>query len=170
MKYDVSIKTIPERYVASVRGILPSYDHEGELWQIFCKETAHMRIQEGDPALCFGLYHDGEYKEREVDVEIQKTVRGAYPDTEHVKFKTMPAVRVASAAFQGEYGLTGEVHEAVAAWVEANGYAFDGLFFNIYHVGPGAVQDPSEFVTEVCYPVRKKEAGRETNGIPLATY
>ena len=156
MKYDVTIKTLPERRVASVRQILPGYDREGDLWHIFAQETASLRIQDGDPPLCASVFHDGEYKESDVDVEIQKTVRGTYPDTAHVKFKTVPAVTVASATFQGGYHLIGEVNQALAAWLEANGYAFDGPFFNIYHVSPRETRDPDEFITEVCYPVRKR--------------
>ena len=156
MKYDVTVKTIPERYVASVRQVIPSYDLEGHLWSVFLKETAGMRIQDGDPCLCTAVFYDGEYKERDVDVEIQKSVKGAYPDTEHVKFKTVPAVLVASAVCKGSYDQIGEVNAAVASWVEANGYALDGTAFNIYHVSPHETSDPNEFVTEVCYPVRKK--------------
>ena len=103
MKYDVTIKTIPERTVASVRQIIPSYDREGDLWGLFCQETARMNIQDGDPVLCTAVFYDGEYKESDVDVEVQKTVRGTYPDTEHVRFKTVPAVQVASATLRGSY-------------------------------------------------------------------
>ena len=39
---------------------------------------------------------------------------------------------------------------------EKVGYAFDGIAFNIYHVSPHETQNPEEFVTELCYPVRKK--------------
>lgn len=156
MKYDVTIKTIPERYVASVRQIIPSYDREGDLWSIYCQETARMNLQDGSPDLCAAVYHDGEYKERDVDMEIQKTVTGTYAGTEHVKFKTVPAVRVASATFRGSYSQFGTVNEAVAAWVEDNGWTFDGPFFNIYHVSPHETRNPEEFVTEVCYPVKRK--------------
>lgn len=156
MKYDVTVKTIPERQVASVRQIIPSYDMEGSLWEIFLKETAHMHIQDGDPVLCSATFYDGEYKESDVDVEIQKTVRGAYPDTEHVKFKTMPAVEVASAVCRGSYDQIGEATAAVVSWVEASGWAFDGPAFFIYHVSPHETNNPEEFVTELCYPVRKK--------------
>lgn len=44
---------------------------------------------------------------------------------------------------------------AIAAWVADNGYTFDGPTFNIYHVSPHETQNPDEYVTEVCYPVRK---------------
>ena len=156
MKYDVTIKTVPERTVASVRQIIPSYDQEGYLWGLFCQETARMNIQDGDPVLCSAVFHDGEYKESDVDVEIQKTVKGTYPDTEHVKFKTVPAVQVASATLRGSYGRMTEVSEAVAAWVRENGWVFDGAAFWIYHISPHDTRNPDEFVTEVCYPVRRK--------------
>lgn len=93
MKYDVTVKTIPKRQVASVRQIISSYEREGDLWGLMMKETAHMRIQSGDPCLCCAVFHDKDYKEIDVDVEVYKTVQGAYPDTEHVTFKTMPAVQ-----------------------------------------------------------------------------
>ena len=156
MKYDVTVKTIPERYVASVRQIIPCYEREGDLWGILMRETAEMHIQDGDPCLCTATFHDREYQESNVDVEVQKTVWGSYPDTEHVKFKTVPAVQVASAVCKGSYDQMGEVNAAVASWVEANGYAFDGPAFFIYHVSPHETNDPNKFVTEVCCPVRKK--------------
>ena len=73
-----------------------------------------------------------------------------------MKFKTVPAVQVASAVCKGSYDQMGEVNAAVASWVEANGYAFDGPAFSIYHVSPHETNDPNKFVTEVCCPVRKK--------------
>ena len=48
------------------------------------------------------------------------------------------------------------IMEAVANWVTDNGCEFDGPAFNIYHVSPHETSDPNEFVTEVCYPVRRK--------------
>lgn len=73
-----------------------------------------------------------------------------------MKFKTLPAVTFASATYKGPYSLINEVNAAVAQWIRDNGYEYDGLTFNIYHVSPHETDDPNEFVTEVCYPVRKK--------------
>lgn len=115
-----------------------------------------MNIQDGDPVLCAAVYWDREYKESDVDVEIQKTVKGTYPDTEHVKFKTVPAVQVASTTFRGSYEQMTKANEAVAAWVRENGWAFDGAAFFIYHVSPHDTRNPDEFLTEICYPVRRK--------------
>lgn len=156
MKYNVVLKTLPERYAATVRMTIPSYDQEGILWGVLVSETEQLHLIPDDPCYCSVVFHDGEYKEKDVDVEARKTVKGTYPDTEHVKFRTLPEVTFASATYKGSYDLIGEVNAAVARWVRDNGYVPDGQMFNIYHVSPHETDHPEEFVTEVCYPVRKK--------------
>ena len=156
MNYDVTLKTLPKRYVASVRMTIPSYDHEGMLWSVLVSETAHMNLIADDPCYCSVIFHDGEYKESDVDVEAQKTIRGHYEDTEHVKFKMMPEVSFASATYKGPYSQINDVNIAVAQWIKDNGYEYESPAFNIYHVSPHETSDPNEFVTEVCYPVRRK--------------
>lgn len=156
MKYDVTLKTLPQRYAACVRMTIPSYEQEGMLWKTLRDETGSMDLVPGDPCYCSVAYLDGEFKEHDVLAEAQKTVKGHYADTQNVKFRTLPPVTFASAAFKGPYDQIAPANEAVAHWVEANGYAFDGAMFNIYHVSPRDTDDPNEFVTEVCYPVKKK--------------
>ena len=155
MEYPVNLKTLPQRQVASVRMTIPAYDQEGILWHTLVRETEHLQLQPDDPCYCTVTFHDGEYKEADVDVEAQKTVRGTYPDTEHVVFKTVPPVTFASVTFQGPYDKIQAANAAVAAWVRDNGYVFDGPAFNIYHVSPHETDNPEEFITEVCYPVRQ---------------
>lgn len=156
MNYNVTLKTLPERYVASVRKVIPAYDQEGMLWEILMRETASLHMADTDPCYTLAIFHDGEFKETNVDVEVQKSVKGRYFNTENVIFKTEPAIEIASATFKGGYEQTGAVNGAVAKWVEDNGYAFTGLAFNIYHVSPHETQNSDEYVTEVCYPVKKK--------------
>ena len=156
MKYDVTLVKFPERYAAGVRMTIPSYEQEGMLWGILMKETQQMNLIESEPCYCCAVFHDKEYKEENVDVEVYKTVEGAYSDTEHVRFQRLPEVLVASATCKGAYDQMDEVMSAVAQWVSDNGYVFSGPAFNIYHVSPYETSDPDEYVTEVCYPVRKK--------------
>ena len=156
MKYDVTLKTIPQRNSATVRMIIPNYEQEGMLWNILMEETAQMRLIDGDPCYCCAVFHDKEYKEDQVDVEVQKDVKGTYPDTKHVRFLTLPKVTVASATCKGSYEQMGDINAAISAWVAANGFTFDGPMFNIYHVSPHETDDPNEYVTEVCYPVKKR--------------
>ena len=136
MQYNVTIKTIPERYAACVHTIIPRYSEEGSVWKTLCEETDGMRLVPDEPCYCAVTFLDGEYKERDVEIEAWKTVKGSYPDTAHVKFRTLPAVTVASCTFRGPYERIGEVYAAIAAWIADNGYECDGPMFNIYHVSP----------------------------------
>lgn len=156
MNYSVSLKTLPERTVASVRKVIPAYDQEGVLWGILMQETASLHMQQADPCNTMALFHDEGFKELDVDVEVQMTVKGSYKNTENVVFKNEPAVEYASATYKGSYEQTTAVNQAVAAWVQDNGYEFGGMMFCIYHVSPHETQNPDEYVTEVCYSVKKK--------------
>lgn len=156
MTYNVSLKTIPERYVFSVRQVIPSYDQEGILWNLLMKETESLKLLPAENCYSLAIFHDEGYRDSDVDVEIQGTLAGRYEDTEHVKFKTVPPIEVASATYRGSYEQLTAVNQAVAAWVRDNGYEFNGAMFCIYHVSPAQTNNPEELVTEVCYPVKKK--------------
>lgn len=156
MSYDVTVKTIPERYAATVHMIIPRYDQEGTIWSVMTSETAGMNLTEADPCLCAVTFLDGEFKENDVEMMAWKTVKGNYHNTEHVKFKTLPEVTVASCTFKGSYSRITDAYAAVIAWIDANGYKPAGPMFNIYHVSPHETDNPDEFVTEACYPVIKK--------------
>ncbi|MDC7289344.1 MerR family transcriptional regulator [Blautia schinkii] len=158
MEYHVTLKEMPKRYVASVRQVIPAYDQEGILWQMLNEEIAPQNVQMDNPCCGLAVFHDKGFKESDVDVEIQASVKGKYHDTEHVRFKEVEPVQIASATYKGSYEQITRVNEAVARWVCENGYEFDGASFCIYHVSPGHTQDPEEYVTEVCFPVRKKNA------------
>lgn len=155
MEYSVTLKELPQRTVASVRGIIPSYDQEGILWERMMREIAPQNVQYANPCYSLAMFHDQEHKEQDPDVEIQIAVQGSYRNTEHVVFKTVPLVRIASATYQGSYEQISAVNEAVANWVKDNGYEYDGAMFAIYHVSPAQTRNPEELVTEICFPVRK---------------
>ena len=156
MNYEVTLKTLPQRYVASVRQVIPAYDAEGMLWQMLNEETASQNLKQAVPCYGLAIFHDEGYKDGDVDVEIQACVEGSYNDTEHVRFKTVAPVQMASATYSGSYDQITKVNESVARWIQENGYEFDGPSFCIYHVSPYEAKSPDDLVTEVCYPVKKK--------------
>ncbi|MCB7303921.1 MerR family transcriptional regulator [Bariatricus massiliensis] len=159
MHYNVTLKTLPERYVASVRQVIPSYRQEGMLWEMLYQETGPQKVRPAAPAYALAIFHDEGYKESDVDVEIQTTVMGTYEDTEHVIFKKADSILMASSTYKGSYEHITAVNEAVANWIQENGYELEGSSFCIYHLGPCDITDPEEMVTEVCHPVRRKRPG-----------
>jgi DNA-binding transcriptional MerR regulator len=155
MKYDVTAKTLPKRHVASLRGIIPSYDKESALWQQMQNETG-CNMTMANPCYSLAIFHDEAHKESDVDVEIQIAVQGDYKNTANVVFKQMEPLEIASAVYKGSYDLVTEVCEAVAAWVSDNGYDYSGPMFCIYHVSPAETSNPENLVTEVCFPIKKR--------------
>lgn len=154
MKYDCIVKQMPERYVASVRKIIPKYEEEGRLWHILFSETAKLGMAPCGPAMA--KLHDKEYKENDVDVEVQIEVKGHYENTENVTFITEPEMTVASVTFKGSYEQFSDVYASLAAWVSENGYGFAGPMIDVYHVSPNDTRNPDEFVTEICCPIQKR--------------
>lgn len=156
MKYNVTLKEMPKRYVASLRDIIPSYEMEGMLWEEMINETTLQNVQFANPCNTIAVFHDKGYKESDVDIEIQISVEGNYIDSKKVKFKTVESVKIASVTYKGSYEQIGEINESIANWIADNNYEFDGAMFNIYHVSPAMDKNPENWVTEICYPVKKK--------------
>ena len=80
MKYNVTLKTLPERYCATVRMTIPCYEDEGMVWSVLCSETAAMALVPSDPCYCAVEFLDNEFKEQNVEIMASKSVKGTYPD------------------------------------------------------------------------------------------
>ncbi len=154
MNYHVSIKEIPERYVASVRKVIPSYNCEEDLWGILMQEIQMKNISIAHPSYSIAVFHDREYKENDVDVEIQLSILEKQKNTKDVTFKNVKLTNVASITVNGSYEQMTAVNAAAAKWIETEGYELAGPMFNIYHVSPAMESDLNKWVTEVCYPVK----------------
>ena len=156
MKYEVKQNTLPRRFAACVRQVIPTYAHEGRLWHIMMQETAPLNLPPAPSRNCMAIMHDEAYVENNPDVEIQMITDRLYPPTEHVVFRELPELDYVSVTFEGDYSKISEVSETIADWMREEGCIFAGAMFNIYHVGPHDTQNPDEWVTEVCAPVRRK--------------
>ena len=150
MSFDVTLKTIPERYAATVHMIVPRYEDEGIAW---AKLREVKNLVPAEPCYAIAEFLDDEFKEENVELIVSMSVNGKYEDTENVKFKTIPAAKVASCVVKGSYDQMSDACATVISWINANGYKLSGPMFNIYHVSPAQTQNPDEYVTEVCFPV-----------------
>lgn len=156
MNYKVEVKEMPEKYMMCKRDIIPSYDKEGLLWEGLHSEinSRHMNVQCPENGMSMAVFYDKGYQEKDVDVEIRVEVDGEYEDTDHIKFRTIAPVKVASITFTGSYDKITEISYCIAKWIEEHHYEMDGPNFSIYHVGYGQTNNPEEFVTEICYPIK----------------
>ncbi|MBS7020246.1 MAG: GyrI-like domain-containing protein, partial [Firmicutes bacterium] len=138
------------------RDIIPSYDKESLLWEGLCNELERrqMNIQYAENGMSMAVFYDKGYQEKDVDVEIRVEVKGKYEDTDHIKFRKIEPVKVASITFTGGYEKITEISYCIAKWITEHNYEMNGPNFSIYHVGYGKTDNPEEFVTEICYPIK----------------
>ncbi|MGI5826780.1 MAG: MerR family transcriptional regulator [Patescibacteria group bacterium] len=109
-----------------------------------------------DPGYCFTLYHDGEYKETDIDVEICESVVKAGKDEDGMTFRKIPAVpQAACVIHQGPYTTIGKTYAALTKWIEDNGFEVTDLMRERYIDGIWNQEDPEKWITEIQAPIQK---------------
>lgn len=135
-RYSVNIKEIPKRNIASIRKQIEKFEAEGMLWDIMMRTLSDQKISLSKPPYFIAKFHDNEYKDRDVDVEIQVSVMKLGDNTNHVSFMKTNEEKVASVVMKGSYRNMDAVNSAAVHWIAESQYEFSGPIFNIYHVGP----------------------------------
>lgn len=154
-KYNVALRHIPARRVMGIRKIVSSYANEQDLWTKLYEELTNQKVKMDNPIFGMSIYHDIEYKESDIDIELQSNIIGDYNDTDDVKFYEAPEFTMASVTFNGSYEQMPNVTQAIATWIEANNYTITGAMINIPHVSPAHDPNPDNWVTEAGFIVSK---------------
>jgi len=101
MKYEIVLKELPHVLVYSKRMKVESYDsYFTEIPKIGEEVVAAnpgLHCVE-DPPYCFIIYHDGEYKDHDIDVEYCEAIPYVGVETDTIKFKTIERVPQAACA------------------------------------------------------------------------
>ena len=157
MNFNIIIKELPEVIVASMRTVIPNYDAFNTIYPEMGQYMIKQNMKCAVPPYCFTMYHDGEYKETNIDVEICEAVTGFGKDSDRVKFKKVDAVETAACVMhKGPYSTIGMAYGAVTKWIEENGYAITGVPREFYIDGIWNKENPEEWLTEVQIPVKLK--------------
>jgi DNA-binding transcriptional MerR regulator len=156
MNYNPIIKELPEVIVASMRQVIPSYDALFNLCpNIMGKEMERVGCICASPAYCFNIYHDGEYKERDIDVEICEAVTEFKADTDIIKFKIIPKAPTAVCVLhKGSYGTLGEAYGFIFKWIRDNGYEIADNPRESYIDGIWNKESEEDWLTEIQIPIK----------------
>ena len=153
MHYHISIKSIPACQVLSLRRTVPDYYSEGGLW----KEISAFAGKEGIEISgnTFTIYHDTEYREQDVDMELCAPVKKAGENREPFCFRMTEAVpAMASTMVYGEFSNIKKAYLAFAKWLQKNSnYQMSAPVRQIVHRGPWNENDPAKYLTELQIPV-----------------
>ncbi|PKM83227.1 MAG: MerR family transcriptional regulator [Firmicutes bacterium HGW-Firmicutes-14] len=156
MSYNIILKELPEVIVASMRTVIPNYDAFNTIYPKMGKYMMEQKCRCAVPEYCFTIYHDGEYRESDIDVEICQAVVEAGKDSDSVKFKKIDGVETAACVLhKGPYSTIGRAYGAAMKWIEDNNYEIAGPPRESYLDGIWNKEDPEEWLTEVQIPVKR---------------
>lgn len=147
-KYNVIIKEIPCRKVMSIRKKIQQFEDETKLWSELFQQSQEQNIQLTTPPYGMTIYHDLEYTETNIDIEVQSNIVGEYMDTKDVHYYEAPAFKMASVTFNGDFEQMPEVTNTIAAWVETSDYTLTGKMVNIPIVSSAIESHPENWITE----------------------
>lgn len=157
MDYHVIIKELPEVIVASMRRVVASYDDYFKIIPPMGAEMERLGCVCAVPEYCFNIYHDGEYKEENIDVEVCEAVVEAREESDMVKFRTIANVPDAACVLhKGPYSTLRNAYGAVLRWMEDNGYEPSDNPRESYIDGIWNKDSEEDWLTEVQFPLRKK--------------
>lgn len=154
MVYEVELKELPAVKVLSLRETVSSYGDEMGQWDKMWAFVKQNNIS--CPRSGYSVYHDEEYKESDIDMEIAVPVNTEARNQDGFVYKELEAIPLAVIIrFPGGYENYNTAMEKVALWIEQNGYEFDGLIrgFGIVMPDDGVAVD--DYLTELQIPVKK---------------
>jgi DNA-binding transcriptional MerR regulator len=141
--YEVVIKKPPSRTVASIRGVVPTLEdmptYRCDLYDELYDGLDRLLIEPVTPE--YALYHDIEYMDRDIDMEVAVAIDkvpldGGNDSDGRLAFRELPAVGEMASVVHG--GSAWEIPRAISAlfaWVGANGYSATGPYRELHLYG-----------------------------------
>lgn len=153
LHYHISMKSIPACQVLSLRRTVPTYYSEGDLWKELSAFAEKEEIEIFSDT--FTIYHDTEYREQDVDMELCAPVKKAGENREPFCFRMTEAVpAMASTMVYGEFSNIKKAYLAFAKWLQKNSnYQMSAPVRQIVHRGPWNENAPAKYLTELQIPV-----------------
>ena len=164
--YDVVLKKVGPQTVISIRDTLPTFGDQVSLWIELANYLISRKAKAAGPSIT--IYHDPEYRERDVDLETATPVSAPLPESQRVNGRELPGIDLAATLIhKGGYENIGQTYSALVSWIEANGYRIAGPNREVYLLcadnvyddptvfGEYVTDNPDEFLTEIQFPVEK---------------
>lgn len=159
MTYQVLVKELPEVTVFYKRTHVDSYDDYFQLIPSIGNEIAkaNPNLKCAEPEYCFIIYHDGEYRERDIDIEFCEAVTDFGIETDTIHFKKVDRVPEAACVFhKGPYKEIRNAYSALFKWIEENDYIVCDNPRESYIDGIWNKESEAGWLTEVQVPIAKR--------------
>ncbi|MHC5375447.1 MerR family transcriptional regulator [Enterococcus sp. LJL120] len=157
--YNVTIKTIPQYQVISLRRIVKDYFQEGYLWKELSQSLEPKQLKLAKES--FSIYHDPEYKTSDVDIEVCLVLAETKNLTVSAPFTIREVAAeplMASTLVYGPFENINDAFLAFAGWLEEHPqYQMGAYNRQIVHRGPWEEDNPENYLTEIQIPIRERQ-------------
>jgi effector-binding domain-containing protein len=158
LQYQAVIKDLPECIVYSKRMRIPvmipifkSSRKSERKWQLPIRESNVPFLH-----TVLNIYHDKEYKEKDIDVEYCEAVNQFGKNEDGIIFKKIPSVKAVSTLHKGPYKNLGLAYSFIFRWIEENSYEISEPPRESYIDGIWNKENEADWLTEIQIPIRKK--------------
>lgn len=156
LRKDVTIvlKSIPNKDVISYRKTVDNYFCEEKMWEEFGKLLAGSEASFSNE--CFSLYHDIDYREEDVDIELCLVLDHPVNRIPEglIHRQVIGCEKAVSIIVKGPYENISYAYRKFAHWLELHDeYHMAGPTRQICYVSPINANDPEEYVTEILIPL-----------------
>jgi DNA-binding transcriptional MerR regulator len=152
---NIVIKSISSYRVIYLRKSVPNYFCEGELWKEFTDCIKREKLNVTDQNESFAIYHDNEYKDNEVDMELCVVTDVKLNHDSKIPCRTTEAVEKAACFMvYGPYENISIAYKEFAYWMEQHPqYKMTGESRQICHKGDWNESNPKDYITELQFPI-----------------
>jgi DNA-binding transcriptional MerR regulator len=150
MKSEYIVKTsgIQPRTIYSMRKRMGLQDFEAA-FDALCAGMEKNRLKPAGPFL--SIYHDEEFNHENTDIEVGVEISEGSGE----QIRQLDPGLCCFATHVGPYDDFSKCYAALAEWIDKEGYSVAGPPFELYIKGCESNLSPSEYVTEIYFPIKK---------------
>jgi effector-binding domain-containing protein len=154
MKLEIKVIEMKSESALAIREVVPNAQIGSKMGQIFGELMAYFGknkvMMTGPP---FALYHD--HDDEKTDMEVGFPVAGLQKGEGRVRPCSLPGGKTVTATHVGPYERVVDTYTEMHKWIQAKGYKPKKVMWERYLNGPDTVKDPSEYITEVFWPINE---------------
>ncbi|HEX5323493.1 MAG TPA: MerR family transcriptional regulator [Capsulimonadaceae bacterium] len=156
-EYDIVLKSVAPHTVASIREVVPTFrDAQFLLPRLSGWIKSSRAVPSGRP---FMIWHLDEYREADIDAEFCLPISGKAAVSGGVCIHRMAGISSVASTLQKGVREFDQASQAIAAWIEQNGYQIAGHSRHVY-LEPDLLNPPADFrpeniISEVQIPIER---------------
>jgi DNA-binding transcriptional MerR regulator len=130
--YDVVVRPVGPELVATQREVAADDERIQRMFhEVEAYAAEHDEARADKPP--FTIYHDAEYREKDIDAEVAIPLKFAIPGSESIHVREMPGMASAACVVHtGGYNTLYQAYNALLGWIEANKYRMAGPIREVY--------------------------------------